>query len=335
MHLSSILRPLCIPLALALASCSASGNGTAGPAPMDTAPSPGASPSPTAEAGDDAGLAPLAAPTSGYQIVTPDYTIAAGDEKFFCYYTTLPSTTTVGVTKYQSQLVPGSHHMILYATPTNVEPDGTLVECNDGLAGGAVSGDSFPTWAYATQTPNGQLDMPPGVAVVLSAKQPLMVNMHYLNATSGPLTVHVTLNIETLAAGVSYTPASAFVTYNTQISIPPHATATFGGSCDVPAGVQFFEMSTHSHSHTVMDTISDGTQTILTTMNWSEPTVGLWSKPYYEFSSGKLSYQCQYSNETDSTVVAGNSAELNEMCMAVGYMFPATETTFCLNSTEL
>jgi hypothetical protein len=33
-----------------------------------------------------------------------------------------------------------------------------------------------------------------------------------------------------------------------------------------------------------------------------------------------------------NTITVGESAELNEMCMAVGYYFPATSQTFCLNS---
>jgi hypothetical protein len=328
---SSILIALSIPAAFALAGCGAS---SSAPASMG-APSP----APTA-APDDAGpTSPLSAPTSGYQIVTPDYTIAAGGEKFFCYYTTLPAAATVGVTKYQSQLTPGSHHMILYATKTNIQPDGTMVECNDGLGGAAFTGSaglsSIPVWAYSAQTPDAELDMPPGVGVVLGAKQPLIVNMHYLNATSAPLTVHVTLNIETLAPGVTYQPAASFVTYNTQIDIPAHGTQTVGGSCPVPAGGQFFVMSTHSHSHTMTDTISDGTQNLVTTTDWSNPTKRTWDSPFYTFASGKLTYACQYSNDTDTAITVGNSAKTNEMCMAVGYLFPASSTTFCLNSTEL
>jgi hypothetical protein len=333
MRWSSVLSPLSVLVAFSVAACSSGGSSTPGtPAPMDSPP--------TTTPSDDAGATTtLAAPTSGYQIVTPDYVIPAGGEKFFCYYTTLPSTTTVGVTKYQSQLTPGSHHMILYATKTNIQPDGTMVECNDGLGGAAFSGSgglsSIPVWAYAAQTPEGELDMPPGVAVVLAEKQPLIVNMHYLNATGGPLTVHVTLNIETLAPGVTYTPSASFVTFNTQINIPPHGTQTVSGSCPVPAGAKFFTMSTHSHSHTTMDTVSDGTKTVLTTTDWSNPTKQTWASPFYEFASGKLTYQCQYDNQSDSTVTVGNSAQVNEMCMAVGYLFPASSTTFCLNSTEL
>ncbi len=329
MRWSSIL------LALAVVLVGCSGNNSS-PAPMGApAPSPTTQPAPTA----DAAVGPLAVPGSGYQIVTPDYTIAAGDEKYFCYYTTLPATATVGVSKYQSQLTPGSHHMILYATTTNLQPDGTMAECTDGLGGAPVSGagglGSIPVWAYAAQTPDAELDMPAGVGVVLGAKQPLIVNMHYLNATSAALTVHVTLNIETLAAGVTYTPAASFVTYNTQISIPPHGTQTVSGSCAVPQGAQFFVMSTHSHSHTTMDTVSDGTQNLVTTTDWSQPITKTWDTPFYEFASGKLTYQCQYSNDTDTTVTVGNSAKTNEMCMAIGYMFPASTTTFCLNSLEL
>jgi hypothetical protein len=37
--------------------------------------------------------------------------------------------------------------------------------------------------------------------------------------------------------------------------------------------------------------------------------------------------------DTANTITVRESAEKNEMCMAVGYFFPATSDTFCLDST--
>ena len=58
--------------------------------------------------------------------------------------------------------------------------------------------------------------------------------------------------------------------------------------------------------------------------------------PFYTFTSGTLTYECTYTNNGDnanSTIVSGPSAQTNEMCMGVGYFFPATGPRFCLNST--
>ena len=53
----------------------------------------------------------------------------------------------------------------------------------------------------------------------LKAKQPLFFNMHYINTTPQAKQVQVWLNM-TYATG-AFERAGAFVTFNTQISIPP------------------------------------------------------------------------------------------------------------------
>jgi hypothetical protein len=283
--------------------------------------------------------APSDLANDGYQIVTPDFTLQPGDEKFLCYYTTLPSSSPVGVRRWESHMTPGSHHMILYATPTALAPDGAVQECVNGPASEAANtnanvGDRSepPVWAYATQQPDAVVPLPAGVGVTLRARQPLIVNMHYINTTTAPRTVHVELNIKTFAEGEQFTPAAAFVTFNTQIAIPAKGTQTVGGTCTVPEGAQFLGLVTHSHMYTQEARVSDGDLTLVKTVDWQNPNAARWETPY-TFHSGQLTYQCTYRNSTDGVISVGQSATKNEMCMAVGYFFPAPKQTLCLNST--
>src|SRR5207245_7939354 len=150
-----------------------------------------------------------------------------------------------------------------------------------------------------------------------------------------PMDVQVWLNM-TYATG-SYQKAGAYVTYNTQIRIPAGGTQTVSGDCNVPAGAQFFVMSTHSHKHTV-DAIAAKSQNgqvseqLVKTTDWEHAAVARWgASPFLTFAPGeKLHYECSYNNDTASTIVVGNSAKTNEMCMAVGYYFPTDTGTFCL-----
>jgi hypothetical protein len=280
----------------------------------------------------------LAPPTTPERMTidTPPFTLSPGDrEKFYCYYTTLPTTEAVGLRRIASRMTPGSHHMIVFTHKTKQQPDGTLVEC-DGFGMGPGGGFSeIPVWLYASQEPERETMMPEGVGLEVAAGQPVMVNMHYVNLTDESIMPTVHVELEPLAPGETYTPAHTFITFNTQIDVPPNATGSAGGSCMVPPDVKFIEMSTHSHQYTTSARIMDGDKMVLETLDWAHAKVERWQAPYFTFSSGKLDYLCQYNNTTDQPLVTGESAVANEMCMAVGTFFPATKDIFCLNSMPL
>ena len=100
----------------------------------------------------------------------------------------------------------------------------------------------------------------------------------------------------------------------------------------MPAGSKFFALSTHSHKFTTRTEVKDGNAMVFESTNWDHPGSATWSaEPYFTFSSGRLSYRCEYNNTTGNTVGEGDSAQTDEMCMAVGYFFPSTSAKFCYN----
>jgi hypothetical protein len=280
--------------------------------------------------------------TSGSQqsvhLESPEFTLNPGEELFKCFYTSVPIDAAINATKMRSQMSPGSHHFIVYTTTTAERPDGTFEDCS--ARQGATSITDAPVWLYATQDPQAEMAMPDGVAMPIAARQPLYFDMHYINATTNPMTVHVQLDFD-YAQG-DFQRAGAFVTYNTQISVPPMGTQTVHGDCTVPSDANFFILSTHSHKRT-LDAIAaknvNGTvgDPIVDTTDWEHAAVTRFpSNPFLQFAAGeKLHYECSYKNDTSMTITDGESAATNEMCMAVGYYFPATATSFCLNSTTL
>lgn len=283
-------------------------------------------------AGDDtAGDDVVEPPLEGFQIVTPDITIAPGVERTDCYYTTVDVETAKGVKRWASEMTPGSHHMIVYFTETALQPDGTVDDCGGGGGGGA----NVPVWTYSAQNPVWQSAMPDGVGMTVEAGQPLYIQMHYFNATPAPIDAHVTLNAETYADGEAYIRAAAYVTYNTEIDLAPGETATFGGTCAVPEGVQFFAMGTHAHKRATLTEVRDGSSVVFRSDDWEHPVEAAsikaeWQDDHYTFGTS-LSYECTFTNNTQNRVTEGDSAATDEMCMAVGYFFPATGPVFCLN----
>jgi hypothetical protein len=228
----------------------------------------------------------------------------------------------------------GSHHLIVFMTQNALQPDGTLVK-DCGLTGGGGLG-GLPIWTYSAQTPEQTAPMPDGVGMTVNANQHLYVQMHYLNTTDEPLVVHASLSAFGLPSTTEFTRTEVFVTFNADISIPPHATNfVVTATCDV-ADKKFWQMSTHAHMQAIKTSVADGTDMLFTSDNWEHPGQQLWDGPrYYQFKQPQITWSCTYNNtgaNADNTIVAGQSARTDEMCMAVGYQFPAVGPRGCFKS---
>jgi hypothetical protein len=302
-------------------------------------------------------LAPPAAGT-GLQIVTPDYNasdpnaknmiVQPGQEIFLCYYVTLPNSQ-VEVGSFQSLMSAGSsHHFIVFQQGGQgafslPQANGTIVSCPFGTG----------QWIYATSTPGEvvSMSMPSGVGYPFPASTQIVLNMHFINAGSTVLYPKVTLNIN-YATNVQYQ-AAAMVSFNTKISVPPGTatnpgTQTVSGTCTAPVGSKFFIMSTHTHKHAtaaIVDYIHNGTTTEIvhtgatttypvdqesgTGTDWEHPGVGQWTAPNFLTTTAgdSFKYSCTYQNTDATTVTVGETAASNEMCMSIGYYFPAGTTS--------
>ena len=271
-----------------------------------------------------------------FEIVTKDAMLAPGDQITYCYYFHTPNTSEVLINKWVSDMTPGSHHAILFMNPGGSQPpDGTLDTNNCG----GLNGTSAPVWTFATQTPHQEELLPTDdgegkpLAQKIAPGAPAFFQLHYLNATDQPIAAHIDLKAFALPAGAAYTQTDAYVTYNNDISIPPHATGkTVTATCPLPQGVKFWTVSTHSHKQSVATDVKDGTSAVFQSTDWEHPGSQNWmAKPFYTFTATSLTWECTYDNTGDNannTVVAGPSATTNEMCMATGYFFPSTGPKF-------
>ena len=269
--------------------------------------------------------------TSGFMIKTPDITVAPGDERTYCYYTTMDLDRDVGVKRWVSHMTEGSHHMIVYFTDQAEKPDGTIDEACGGFGGG--SGVNIPIWTYSAQNVDADMKIPAGVGMKVGKNQPMYIQMHYLNATEQDLKVHVELTAETYEENETYIPAAAYVTYNTEINLKDGETKTFGGTCAIPADAKFFTLSTHAHKQATHTQVEDGASMVFESDDWEHPGATDWLNDNYTFATNSLTYSCTYTNNSGHLITEGPSAQTDEMCMAVGYFFPAPNgPKFCLNS---
>lgn len=284
-------------------------------------------------------------PKRGFQVVSPDITIPAGKEITYCYYFKTPNTENMVIKKWVSKMSPGSHHMILFTTQSEVKPAGTVSDTECGI-GGTGGGTNLPAWMYAAQTVDSELALPTDdgagkpLGQEIKAGTPAYVQMHYLNATDADIKVHVTINAEAYEVGEAYTPTAPYITFNGNISIGPGAVGDVETqTCSTPPGTKFWLVSTHAHKQAKKTEVKNGmptsTDIAFTSNNWEHPGTKAWmATPFYTFTGDKLTYACTYDNtgtNAGRTVTTGDSAQFDEMCMATGYYFPAPKSRICYN----
>ena len=282
----------------------------------------------TGGTGGGPGTLPPPAPGTGIQMQTKPFTVMPGQEIFKCYHAEIPLDTELDVAEFESLMSVGSHHFILYRADGDTAPLDTITD-------GGCTGNFSNAWVYSSGQPRYGFKNPPGVAMVLNARQRVGFDMHYLNTTSSPINAQVTLNM--MFATGQFQKAAPLISFNTGIAIPPNGKQTVTGDCTPGAGANFYLASTHTHKRGVLATIqrvlADGTlgEEIVRSTDWEKPTLVSWqASPFLTFKAGeKFRYSCSYQNDRNSVVTVGNSAELNEMCMAVTYFFPASAAGTC------
>jgi hypothetical protein len=277
----------------------------------------------------DATTGTLNAPTpdQGVQIVTKEYDLAPGQEKFTCYHGQIDKQGEIDIKYWESKMAIGSHHFILYQADNDSEALGTMDES------GCLT--NFTNWIYSSAQPHIDLQIPEGVAMVLNSQQRINFDMHYINTGDQTLKVQVQLNA--IFATGQFTKAASLISYNTGIRLQPHATGSASGDCTPGSGAKFFYMLTHTHRRGTLATISrvlaNGQmgETLVESTNWDLPQEKKWiTDPYMTFLPGeKFHYDCEYMNDLNQVVTTGPSAATNEMCMAITYYFPASAGGSC------
>ncbi len=269
-----------------------------------------------------------------FTIESSDITVEPGQEFTKCFYFTTPNTDKVVVAKWVSDMTPGSHHMIMFRSLGDQPPDGTVDDCDSGVA--------IPM--YGTQVPHEEIQFPDDDGFGQPLGQEVFqtkgyFQMHYFNATDTAVVAKVKVSafalIPEIAQSVgNYTKTDLVATYNNDIAIAPHAmNVTVSATCPAIADTNIWQMSTHSHKQSVATKISDGDTMVFESTDWEHPGDRRWSAPeFHQFQSGQMTWECTYTNlgeNADRTITAGQSAKTDEMCMMTGYYFPASGPRGC------
>jgi hypothetical protein len=279
-----------------------------------------------------------------FTVVSPTIDVPAKSDSTYCYYFHMPNTANVSIKKWASHLTDGATQLTLFLTETDKGPDDTMLKSPCGMK---TNGDSV-VWSYSADTADAEMVLPADdgtgqpVGMSVRAGQPAILQIHVVNPADHSISAHVELAGYTHPDGAAVTLAAPYVTYNLGIDLPATpkketpTTGNVSGNCNVDPAAKFFSVSAHTFKQATHTFVKDKDTMVFDNVNWQNPDPTSWdTAPFFSFASQKMSYQCEYANPNGYRIQTGDDAAINEMCVTVGYYFPAEDSTghFCVGST--
>jgi hypothetical protein len=268
--------------------------------------------------------------------------VEAGSEALGCLYVTMPvDRGLIAVPSSESHYTPGSHHFLVYRTTYDTPPQTGGHACSDAEQVVGIAGSY-----YEAQTPDERRELPKGVAHVFRPGEVLLLTAHYLNTTAKGIDAHIEFRMHTVHPNEVEHEAGSIFFYNPRIAIPPATTVTVTRACPIGADMNVALLWSHMHSRGVsFKATTNDLQAaarlgdLYATTTWAEPPPREFpAEPPATLSAGSaIQYSCTFNNTTSQTIVAGQSAATNEMCILHGMYWPRADsaTELCTFGTSL
>jgi hypothetical protein len=285
---------------------------------------------------------PDAAEPPTFTVTSPTIDVTAKSDSTYCYYFHMPNTANVSIKKWASHLTDGAAQLTLFLTGDDKQASGTI----SGAPCWMKDVEDTLVWSYSADIPDAEMVMPADdgtgrpVGMAVRAGQPAMLQIHVVNPATQAISAHVELAGYAHPDGIAVTLAAPYVTYNVDIDLPAASPATpttdtVFGDCAVDPAAKFFSISIHTFKQAIHTFVKDKDTMVFDNVNWQNPRPASWdTTPFFSFASQKISYQCDYANPNGYRIQSGDLAKKDEMCVTVGYYFPAEDSTghFCRNS---
>jgi hypothetical protein len=315
-------------------------------------------------------------PAQGFGMRTPIFEVPAGREVQHCYFVDVPDLggSDIWIGRTVTAINPGSHHMNVFRVRTIVGLDPARGEpFQEGSTRGTVVRDgecfSSANWADWPLVANSQksnpLDpyttwkLPDGVAHRFRPGEKLMLQVHYVNATTQrtPFRGRVGINFYKTAEAAPQELGTLFATQQSIRICRSNPTPVFHGTCAMPAGT-FHITAVNGHFHSRgrrfrvyswdgrSDTTPPPESRFYESTTWDDPPMavgldvtppaggGVWWTCEFEWRPPTVG--CDVVNAKDRQGAGdccytfGPEVEPNEHCNVFLYYWPkATSDIFC------
>ncbi len=265
------------------------------------------------------------------------FTVPPNSEVFKCQEFGNPWGKDIDIVKMDGYMSPGSHHFFLF------NMDATTLRTQAAPIGDCPgAGIEFHPFPYLSQTPGHYIVTFPqaNMGYPLVTANGLMMNSHYLNTSSEPMTPTVSITIYPAKAGVVTTHVGSIFLNNTAFGVPANTTTpTWYPKTQTPIVAEDYTIiSNWSHMHqyaTDFQALTGGASgsKFYDEMNWSEPTlINAGNDPMHllpmQMKAGTaITWQCLYTNPTTMDMTFGDFAQTNVMCIYIGQYYPADTTS--------
>lgn len=230
---------------------------------------------------------------------------------------------------YQSPA--GGHHAILY-TAERERPVDTHECTDDDMVNarfliGAGGGDAGGAFA----------EIPEGLAYRIDGGKQLMIQSHWINATTAPLDGQVAFNLRAVPPSADRQLAQLFNWTSTDIEVPASGTGAARTDCVVGQDMSFYLVGGHAHEHgtrvTLTHTPAGGEPAVFYDEEWTAyytfdpPRISMdVSAPMVVHAGDTLSVDCTYANPTGEALTFPT-----EMCVGFAFFFPAEHQIDCVD----
>jgi hypothetical protein len=312
----------------------------------------------------------LAPPDAGFQFGTgvfpvyqpgvtePDGGVSNGEEQR-CYFFEVPSDTPVYVNHFDIAQNPGTHHMNIFRVKTVVGLGG---DAGDVVADGQCwVSSNWADWPLVVNSQEGStvsspgalpghttFDMPNGVAELFQPHELLMLQTHYVNATTQASQLgrgKVLVNFDYVDASQVTAELGTIFATNQSIKICPGDTDKFFEStCGVSqdAGVTIVGANSHFHSRgvdfwiAVQDADGGVAPPFYENKVWNEPPLD-WGLSVPLPAGDTIRYHCAYTVAQDQCgnpdagccFTFGGHVETQEHCNIFVYYYPKVNDVGC------
>lgn len=300
--------------------------------------------------GGAAGPVILDAPKSleqGWQMAIPEFAVPAGEEVQDCYFFEVPYDQPVYVNKITMAQNEGSHHLNVFRVKTQKGLGGKPGD--KVLAGECWKSMNWSDWPLVMNMQLGGVNewqLPEGVAHRFEPRELLMVQTHFVNATTqkAPLGGKAAINFELAdPAKVQHELGTVFAT-NQNIQIcPGEKDKSFQTTCKFAKDKPVTVVGANGHFHSRGKRFSmavwdqfDGAASD----NFYESQA--WNEPPFERNlnvvvppGGGVAYTCEYTAppggcgdpEKECCYTFGPRVEFQEHCNIFVYYYPKREGT--------
>jgi hypothetical protein len=251
-------------------------------------------------------------------IISADWMLPAGQERYFCQRQTLAEDVYVSAVKAINPL--GTHHTALTAAATAGQPDG-LRECS--------SGGLEPQGIFGSGVGTEPVIYPPGVGLLLRAGQQLLLNLHVFNVTQQRLSGTSGTAIRRADAASVQHVAESLLAGPVRFSIPTGGESTVHGTCTMTHDVTLFAVQPHMHQIGVhmrgVARSSTQGEVVLHDGAFEFENQLVYSIDPVEMKQGDVvEVECTFDNRGTAPIPFGESST-QEMCFLVLHRYPAAE----------